>query len=99
MVRSLSWRLIIALAVLVVLVASGCSSESNSLADRSESGEPLELVLYGDSMLTFPEPNRGAIDACIDAILNVVDSFEVFCDIRARDAASEAAARAEEQEP
>lgn len=40
-----------------------------------------------------------AIDACIDAILNVVDSFEVFCDIRARDAASEAAARAEEQEP
>ena len=60
--QTLSWRLLILLTVLVLLLAPSCSSGSDSLAARSESGGPLVLVLYGDSMLTFP-PNRGAIDA------------------------------------
>jgi hypothetical protein len=68
MMRTLSWRLFILLTVLVLLLASGCASGSDSLAARSESGEPLNLVLYGDSMLTFPEPHLGAIDGYIEML-------------------------------
>jgi hypothetical protein len=68
MMRTLSWRLSILLTVLVLLLASSCSSGSDSLAARSDSGGPLVLVLYGDSMLTWPLPNRGAIDGYIEML-------------------------------
>ncbi len=79
MMRTLSWRLLTLLMVLVLLAASGCSSGSDSLAARSESGEPLNLVLYGDSMLTFPEPNRGAIDGYIEML---EEDFGVHVNVR-----------------
>ena len=67
MMRTLSWRLFTLLTVLVLLLASSCSSGSDSLAARSESGGPLMLVVYGGSMLTYP-PNRGAIHAYTDML-------------------------------
>lgn len=67
MVRTLSWRLLILPIVLVLLLASGCSSGSSSLTAPSDSDRPLILLLYGDSMLTFP-PNRGAIVAYTEMV-------------------------------
>jgi len=67
MVRTLSWRLLISLTVLGLLLASGCSSGSSSLTAPTDSERPLILVLYGDSMLTFP-PNRGAIHTYIEML-------------------------------
>jgi len=63
MMWTLSWRLSTVLAVLVLLLATSCSSGSSSLTAPSDSDESLLLVMYGDSILTFPEPHRGAIDA------------------------------------
>ncbi len=62
MMRTLSWRLFTLLTVLVLLLATSCSSGSSSLTAPSDSDQSLVLVMYGDSLLTFPEPDRGAID-------------------------------------
>ena len=62
MVRTLSWRLFVLLTVLVLLLATSCSSGSSSLTAPTDSERPLILVLYGDSLLTFPK-DGGAIDA------------------------------------
>ncbi len=66
--RTLSWRLFTLLTVLVLLLATSCSSGSSSLTAPSDPDQWVELVIYGDSLLTFPEPNRGAIDGYIDML-------------------------------
>jgi len=68
MMRTPSWRLFTLLTVLALLLATSCSSGSSSLTAPSDSDESLQLVLYGDSILTFPEPHRGAIDAYTDML-------------------------------
>ncbi len=62
MMRPPSWRLFTFLTVLVLLLATSCSSGSSSLTAPSDSDQPLILVMYGDSLLTFPAADQGAID-------------------------------------
>lgn len=62
MMRTLPWRLFTLLTVLVLLLAPSCSSGSSSLTAPSESDESLVIVMYGDSLLTYPAVNQGAID-------------------------------------
>lgn len=63
MMRPLSWRLFTLLTVLVLLLATSCSSGSSSLTAPGDSDESLMIVTYGDSLLTYPAANQGAIDA------------------------------------
>ena len=62
MMRTLPWRLFTLLTVLVLLLAPSCSSGSSSLTAPSESDQSLVIVMYGDSLLTYPAVNQGAID-------------------------------------
>ncbi|MFV1962425.1 MAG: hypothetical protein ACC658_11405 [Acidimicrobiia bacterium] len=52
----------LAVLFVVALIASSCSSGASTLTAPADADQPLVLVMYGDSLLTFPEPDRGAID-------------------------------------
>ena len=66
--RPLSLRWLVPFA-LVALMLAGCSdSGSSSLTAPSDSDRPLVLLMYGDSILTFPEPNQGAIDGYVEML-------------------------------
>ena len=62
-----SWPSVL-LAVLVLLLATSCSSGASTLTAPSDPDQSLVLVMYGDSLLTFPEPDQGAIDAYTDML-------------------------------
>ncbi|MCL1692951.1 MAG: hypothetical protein M3096_04640 [Actinomycetia bacterium] len=62
MMRTLSRRSFTLLTVLVLLLAANCSSGSSSLTAPSDSDQSLVIVTYGDSLLTYPAADQGAID-------------------------------------
>ena len=67
MLRPYSLPFLVPLTLVVLLLATSCSSGSSSLTAPNDSERPLILVLYGDSLLTFPK-NGGAIDAYVEML-------------------------------
>ena len=67
MVRPFSLRWLVPFALVVLLLPACSDSGSSSLTAPSDSDRPLILVMYGDSLLTFPQ-NGGAIVAYIEML-------------------------------
>lgn len=78
MLRPYPLPFVVPLTLVVLLLATSCSSGSSSLTAPSDSDGPLVLVLYGDSLLTFPH-NEGAIVAYTEML---EDDFGVHVNMR-----------------
>ena len=68
MMRPFSLRWLVPFALAVLLLPACSDSGSSSLTAPGDSDRPLVLLMYGDSILTFPEPNQGGIDGYIEML-------------------------------
>ena len=69
MPRPYSLPFVVPLTLVVLLLASSCSSGSSTLTAPEDPDQPLVLWLYGDSLLWFPNLGQGgAIDLYTDMV-------------------------------